>query len=120
MLKAPVPTISDQILEGSGGAIRPVQNGIEIYVSGAPAKKYQVIGLINLTQSKGAGLDKIEVEVARLAKLHGGDAVLIKEVEVPPDTEKDFGADLYHHEYEGQGYANRPWLLNSSKNEASR
>lgn len=81
---------SNQTLEGGGGELS-LQDGIDIWKGGAPLQEYRIIGIIQIPPQelehsegsfaghlnelwRGPGIDS---QLAKIAKAHGGDAVVI-------------------------------------------
>lgn len=63
---------------GQGGAAKNV-NGIEIWLTGAPPRKFQIIGYIEDTRPGGPlAMAQRYPALAASAKQHGGDGILIQ------------------------------------------
>jgi len=71
------------IFQGHGGSDQPV-DGIDFWVTGTPYRKYQMLGLID-NKSRHPDADEaaaapdpdMESAVAKIARAHGGDAIII-------------------------------------------
>lgn len=64
------------IVEGKGGTIRTAK-GIDFWDNGEPDRKYRILGVID--DSRGEGLASALTKdgtIAKVAKQHGGDAVI--------------------------------------------
>ena len=69
-----------EVVEGTGGTMEAI-DGVEFWKSGTPPKRYQVIGYIDDTRKVTGWIGKLNLKaqgskVAKLAKEHGGDAVI--------------------------------------------
>lgn len=69
-----------EVIEGKGGTMEVV-DGVEFWKSGTPPMRYEVIGYIDDTRKVTGWIGKLNLKaqgskVAKLAKEHGGDAVI--------------------------------------------
>ena len=71
------PAPSQGVLQGPGGAIRTTVDGVEIWVEGAPIRKYQVLGTLEFTPHGSRSHVPDDKEWAAEVKLHGGDAMIL-------------------------------------------
>jgi hypothetical protein len=63
---------------GQGGASKTI-NGVDIWLIGAPPRKFQIIGYIEDSRpGRGIAMAQRNSTLATLAKQHGGDGVLIQ------------------------------------------
>ena len=83
------------VIQGTGGEMHPAGNGIEVYTVGSPARKYRVVGTVEMARSKQphpgflrdltAGSLKsdpdMEDALVEQAKKQGGNAVIL----APPE-----------------------------------
>jgi len=71
----------DAVILGNGGASKKV-DGIDIWVDGTPPRKFQIIGFIEDSRpGRGPAMAARNRALASKAKEHGGDAVLLRDVE---------------------------------------
>jgi hypothetical protein len=71
----------DAVILGNGGASKKV-DGIDIWVDGTPPKKFQIIGFMEDSRpGRGPAMAARNRALASKAKEHGGDAVLLRDVE---------------------------------------
>jgi hypothetical protein len=71
----------DAVILGNGGASKKV-DGIDFWVDGTPPRKFQIIGFIEDSRpGRGPAMAVRNRALASKAKEHGGDAVLLRDVE---------------------------------------
>jgi hypothetical protein len=64
------------IVEGKGGTVRNV-NGIDFWENGEPDCKFKILGVIDDTRGSGIVFGNGDGDMAKVAREHGGDAVLL-------------------------------------------
>jgi len=85
------------IFQGRGGSDQPI-DGIDFWVTGTPCRKYKMLGIID-KKSRNAHPDEAEAApdpdmesaVAKIARAHGGDAIIIIDGGTAPATPAEDG-----------------------------
>jgi hypothetical protein len=85
------------VLQGKGGEVRSV-DGVDIWEHGEPARKYEILGTVDgLPHSPKRGrLSALfsqdqDSAIAKIAKNHGGDAIILLRLNREPSDEGGFG-----------------------------
>ena len=64
------------IVEGKGGTVRKV-DGIDFWENGDPDRKYQILGVIDDSRGDSIFVPGKDGAIAKVAREHGGDAVVL-------------------------------------------
>jgi hypothetical protein len=92
-----------KVVQGVGGTVYDV-DGIEFWESGNPARKYKILGVINQSRkprlplgrltrifSDNGNSDHRDSAIAKVAREHGGDAVIFVSKDQEQSDEDQFG-----------------------------
>lgn len=95
------------IFQGTGGEVRSV-DGVDFWENGEPDRRYVILGVISEAAKKQLPTDRFsqvfqdaggnsdwDTEIAKVAREHGGDAVIIVTKKLPVSTNAPMEGD--HH-----------------------